>query len=63
MVEEEETTGIIPVKIVELNTATVDELLTIPGITPLIASKIVNYAINVGFKDIKEIKAIPGVTD
>jgi len=60
---EEESTVILPVKLTDLNTATIDELLKIPGITPSIATNIANYAIDTGFKSVEDLKSVAGITE
>ena len=47
-----------------LNTATVRELETLPGIGPSLAKKIVEFRIKKGgFKRIEELLAVPGISE
>ena len=50
--------------IVNLNTATLQELQSLPGIGPTLAQRIVNFREkNHGFKRVEELLAIPGISE
>ena len=50
--------------LINLNTATVRQLQTLPGIGPTLAQRIVNFREkNHGFKRIEELLAIPGISE
>lgn len=53
---------IIPVKKVNLNTSSKTELMTLPGIGPSIAERIIIYRDNNGyFKDVEDIMKVKGI--
>ena len=50
--------------LINLNTATIQELQTLPGIGPTLAQRIVNFREkNHGFKRIEELLAVPGISE
>lgn len=50
--------------LVNLNTATVRELQTLPGIGPSLANKIVEFRRKKGgFKRVEELLAVPGISE
>jgi competence protein ComEA len=50
--------------LINLNTATVQELQTLPGIGPTLAQRIVNFRQkNHGFKRLEELLAVPGISE
>jgi competence protein ComEA len=50
--------------IINLNTATVRELQTLPGVGPTLARRIVEFREkNHGFKRVEELLAIPGISE
>ena len=50
--------------LVDLNTATVDDLRQLPGIGQALAARIVNYRVEVQpFQEPAELTAVPGVSD
>jgi competence protein ComEA len=50
--------------LINLNTATVQQLQTLPGIGPTLAQRIVAFRErNHGFKRIEELLAIPGISE
>ena len=49
---------------INLNTATVEELRTLPGIGPVLARRIVEFRERRhGFKRVEELLAIPGISE
>ena len=49
---------------INLNTATVEELRTLPGIGPVIAKRIVEFREKRhGFKRVEELLAVPGISE
>ncbi len=52
------------IKLININTATTEELTKLPGVGESIANKIIAYRIENGkFKNIEEIKDVPGIGD
>lgn len=52
------------IKLININTATTEELTKLPGVGESIANKIIAYRIENGkFKNIEEIKEVPGIGD
>jgi len=50
--------------LINLNTATIQQLQTLPGIGPTLAQRIVNFREkNHGFKRIEELLAVPGISE
>ena len=50
--------------LINLNTATVQQLQTLPGIGPALARRIVDFREkNHGFKRIEELLAVPGISE
>lgn len=49
--------------LININTATVEELKTLNGIGDVIAARIVEYANTIGFNSIEEIKNVKGIGD
>lgn len=49
--------------LININTATVDELKQLNGIGDVIAARIVEYAQNIGFNTIEDIKNVKGIGD
>ena len=50
--------------VVNLNTASVEQLQTLPGIGPALARRIVTFREkNHGFKRIEELLAVPGISE
>jgi len=50
--------------VINLNTATVEELKTLPGIGPALAKRIVQFRDKRhGFKRVEELLAIPGISE
>jgi len=55
-------TGVVNGSLINLNTASIDELDSLPGIGPVTAQKIIDYRLlNGNFKSIEEIKNISGI--
>lgn len=52
-----------PNELININTATADELKQLNGIGDVIAARIVEYAQTVGFKTIEDIKNVKGIGD
>ena len=60
--EEEENSLLLEDLMININTATVDELIELPGIGDVMAGRIIEYReIHAGFSDINEIKNISGI--
>ena len=56
--------AIILLLVINLNTATVQELRTLPGIGPVLAGRIVEFRDKRhGFKRVEELLAIPGISE
>jgi competence protein ComEA len=56
--------AVVLLLLINLNTATIAELRTLPGIGPVLAQRIVNFREkNHGFKRIEELLAIPGISE
>ena len=52
------------IKVVRINTATIEQLDTLSGVGPSIAKKIIDYRTqNGGFKNIEELKLVSGIGD
>jgi len=52
------------IKIVRINSATVEQLDTLNGVGPSIAKKIIDYRVkNGGFKNVEELKLVSGIGD
>jgi len=50
--------------LVNLNTATVEELRTLPGVGPVLAKRIIEFREKRhGFKRVEELLAIPGISE
>jgi competence protein ComEA len=50
--------------VINLNTATVEQLQTLPGIGPTLAKRIVTFREkNHGFKRVEELLAVPGISE
>jgi competence protein ComEA len=50
--------------VINLNTATVEQLQTLPGIGPTLAKRIVTFRDkNHGFKRVEELLAVPGISE
>jgi len=62
IIDEEESSLLLGDLMVNINTATVDELIELPGIGDVMAGRIIEYReINSGFSNINEIKNISGI--
>ncbi len=58
------TLAVILLVLINLNTATVQELRTLPGIGPVLAKRIVDFREKKhGFKRVEELLAIPGISE
>lgn len=56
------TTKMTESKLININTATIEQLDRLPGIGPVMAGKIIDYRENNGqFKDINELKLVSGI--
>ncbi|MGN1136737.1 MAG: ComEA family DNA-binding protein [Oscillospiraceae bacterium] len=64
-VSESSETETIPEQggLININTATVEELKTLNGIGEVIAARIVEYANTIGFNSIEDIKNVKGIGD
>ena len=52
----------VPQSKVNINSASLDELTSLPGIGPVLAKRIIEYRKkNGGFKDLSELKKVPGI--
>jgi competence protein ComEA len=56
--------AVILLLVINLNTATMQELRTLPGIGPVLAKRIVEFRDKRhGFKRVEELLAIPGISE
>ena len=56
--------AVVLLLVINLNTATVEELKTLPGIGPALAKRIVQFRDKRhGFKRVEELLAIPGISE
>jgi competence protein ComEA len=56
--------AVILLLIINLNTATVQDLRTLPGIGPVLAKRIIEFRDKRhGFKRVEELLAIPGISE
>ena len=56
--------AVILLFIINLNTATVEELRTLPGIGPVLARRIIEFRDKRhGFRRVEELLAIPGISE